>query len=55
MVEDSIWCWLLGLCPLGYEICERLRLDGLARSEIYVECPKFDCPLRDASSCISIA
>jgi hypothetical protein len=37
MVENSIWCRLLELCPLGYEIHECLRLDGFAGSEIYVE------------------
>jgi hypothetical protein len=55
MVENSIWCRLLEFYPLGYEIHECLRLDGFARSEIYVECSELDCPLGYASSCTSVA
>jgi hypothetical protein len=55
MVENSIWCRLLEFYPLGYEICECLRLDGFAGSEIYVECSELDYPLGYTSNCISLA
>jgi hypothetical protein len=55
MVENSIWCRLLELYLLGYEIHECLRLDGFAGSEIYVECSELDYPLGYASGCIPVA
>jgi hypothetical protein len=54
MVKNNIWCSLLELCPLGYEICECLRLDGFVGSEIYVECSELNCPLGYASNCILV-
>jgi hypothetical protein len=44
---------LLGLCPLGDEISEDLRLDGLLWVELQVELSQLDRPHDDAPYCIA--
>jgi hypothetical protein len=55
VAPESLAIWNKKLEGLESSELKKLKiLDGLARSEIYVQRPKFNCPLENASSCISV-
>jgi hypothetical protein len=45
---------LLGLFPVGEEVGECLRLDGMARLVRDVVDAELDCPLGDPAGCVAV-